>query len=473
MPDFKTQLEEFKLFGRFGSEAQRTDLVAYMEAICSNKPYEGGELSEHLTGPIKEVLDTPGLQEYMLGHADFQNYVLLEIIQQLDAKSVHNIERGIKRHNRWKRVSSEVWYKFLEFLNHIFASSVFDMNHRVLGTIEVKKLKGKITKKGDFTKNTNSLIQTLRQNLIPHWSSESGQWKDVPFDLLAKYESQMQNHKALDELVANLGRMDRAMTQSTFKEVEETEIPSLVKNPIKDKEEIKGITQGDDLPYVLPGEIALLGQPETEDLFYQRFVEKKLLEFDLIADANNDANNKKKAPKSKSEDGKGPIILCVDTSASMMGKVEEAAKVICLAMMKRALVDHRPCYVVAFSQKIEVLELSGVSDEIEVLLQFLSMSFHGGTDVGEALNASLELMKNQKFHKADMIMLTDGKIPMIDPGLRSRLLNAKTRGNRFFSIIIAGTAYENVHFPSFTANWRYNPMNGDGFQHMVEELRKL
>ncbi|GJM61155.1 VWA domain-containing protein [Persicobacter diffluens] len=471
MADFKTQIEEFKVFGRFGTEQKRTDLVEYMRAVCNGTPYTGGQLSANLTDPLDEILSMPGLKEYMVSHAEFQNYVLLEILHQLDAKSMHSIENGIKRRNRWRVVSSELLYKFLDFLNKLFSSSVFDMQRRVLGTLEVRKLKGNISKKGEFTKNTNNLIQTLKQNLIPHWSSESGVWKDVPFGLLAKYESQMSNHKKLDELVAAFGRMDREMARSTFKEVEEVEIKSLIKNPKKDKEEIKGITQGDDLPYVLPAEVALLGDEETEDLFYQRYAEKKLLEFDLIADAQEEGQPKQKKPKAKGEDKKGPIILCVDTSASMMGKVEEAAKVIALAMLKRAMMDHRPCYVVAFSKQIEVLEMDGVGDDIEVLLKFLSMSFHGGTDAGVALDRALELMKDGKFHKADLIMLTDGKVPMLDPMLRSRLLSAKTKGNRFFSIIIAGTAYEKVNFPSFTANWRYNPMNGDGFESMVNELR--
>ena len=45
--------------------------------------------------------------------------------------------------------------------------------------------------------------------------------------------------------------------------------------------EITSITIGNDLAHLLPGEVALLGDPDLEDLFYLKFAERRLLQYEL------------------------------------------------------------------------------------------------------------------------------------------------------------------------------------------------
>ena len=51
--------------------------------------------------------------------------------------------------------------------------------------------------------------------------------------------------------------------------------------------------------HLLPGEVALLGDPDLEDLFYLKFAERRLLQYEL---------------EGRESEGRGPIILALDES---------------------------------------------------------------------------------------------------------------------------------------------------------------
>ena len=72
-----------------------------------------------------------------------------------------------------------------------------------------------------------------------------------------------------------------------------------VKHP---PDEITSITTGSEIERLLPSEIALLADPDLEDLFYLRFAERGLMQYDLIG---------------HEPQGQGPIIIAIDESGSM------------------------------------------------------------------------------------------------------------------------------------------------------------
>ena len=131
----------------------------------------------------------------------------------------------------------------------------------------------------------------------------------------------------------------------------------------------------------------------------------------------------------------GPIIICLDTSWSMLGSRENLAKAVVLESSVIASKHNRPCYVIAFSgpgsgtssingvgtsdsnnDSNNIKECSlplGVNNKKDFmkLLEFLSHSFHGGTDVTTALLASLALIQTSNEWKgADIILVTDGEL---------------------------------------------------------------
>lgn len=77
----------------------------------------------------------------------------------------------------------------------------------------------------------------------------------------------------------------------------------------------------------------------------------------------------------------GPIILCLDTSGSMVGGREKIAKALALETLRGAHRQRRQAYLYAFSGPMQVQELELKCDTVSLgpLLDFLSHSFNGGT----------------------------------------------------------------------------------------------
>ena len=78
------------------------------------------------------------------------------------------------------------------------------------------------------------------------------------------------------------------------------------------------------------------------------------------------------------------MVICLDTSGSMRGLPENIAKATVLECMKAAYKEKRSCYVYLFGSKKEVSELELTLDVsgFNELLNFLTMSFGGGTVMG-------------------------------------------------------------------------------------------
>lgn len=97
----------------------------------------------------------------------------------------------------------------------------------------------------------------------------------------------------------------------------------------------------------------------------------------------------------------GPIIVCLDTSASMQGARETVAKAVVLECLRGANRQHRLCYLYAFSgpQDVQELELGMEAHCMEELLRFLEFSFSGGTCVEEALSLAINRLKSKEWEQ--------------------------------------------------------------------------
>jgi chromosome partitioning protein len=104
-------------------------------------------------------------------------------------------------------------------------------------------------------------------------------------------------------------------------------------------DEVADIRYGSDIGRVLPSELALLADPALEALFFHRYAEGQLMQYELLG-------NEKQ--------GQGPIILAVDTSGSMtesLGGIAKDvwAKAVMLALMAIARLQERDMVAFLFS----------------------------------------------------------------------------------------------------------------------------
>jgi uncharacterized protein with von Willebrand factor type A (vWA) domain len=76
-----------------------------------------------------------------------------------------------------------------------------------------------------------------------------------------------------------------------------------------------------------------------------------------------------------------------------------------------ANLQKRPCYLYAFSGPGEVIERTLALDAggLEDVIDFLSQTFHGGTDISDPIQRAVEKIHEADWELADLIIASDGE----------------------------------------------------------------
>lgn len=131
----------------------------------------------------------------------------------------------------------------------------------------------------------------------------------------------------------------------------------------------------------------------------------------------------------------GPMIVCVDTSASMAGGPERVAKAIVVQALRTAVAERRRCVVYAFSgaRQVAECELSADLDGLQRLADFVSTSFHGGTDVVEPIERAIARLGSEGWRQADLLIASDGEF-----GPTAATLDAVREARRSLGLRVQG-----------------------------------
>ena len=319
------------------------------------------------------------------------------------------------------------------------------------------------------------LIQQLDRQLSPLgldfgiWFDDSlGSLTPQSIKELTRWANYFSQDKEAQKIADLLGKMRQIEQSSKVETITQTISVPVPVTDVNSKEEIIGLKLGKDLEYVIPSELALMADPETAILFDLKYLESKLVCFELQGTAFQDEQQEITTEIEIKEDNKlGPMILCVDTSGSMSGIPENIAKAISLYLGKKAKAEQRKCFVINFSTGIETFEISatkGIAD----LVSFLSKSFHGGTDAAPALRYALSLCQSENYEKADILMISDFVMGSLSETLLSDIKKQREKGNQFHSLVIGNLFMENRLKTHFDNEWVYNPN-----LHQVEQLVKF
>lgn len=199
------------------------------------------------------------------------------------------------------------------------------------------------------------------------------------------------------------------------------------------KSDIAGITVGNNLNSVLPAELALLGEKATENIFYHRYVRKRLQLFASASSSHRPQN-----------DNSGPIYICIDSSYSMEGNPEIAAKSIALAIAIIARRDKRPICLINYSDKISFFILTDLRRQRQKLISFLSRSHYGSNNENKLFDFIFSILPEQPEYKqfadafkgSDLLIISDFKWPTIEPNNRLLIENARNAGLKIYSLAI-------------------------------------
>lgn len=280
----------------------------------------------------------------------------------------------------------------------------------------------------------------------------------TPFgiNVLQNWVSVLANDLAAQKIADILGRMRDAEWAEQISVVKQTIGISTPVVNINSKEEIIGLKLGKDLEHALPSELALMADPDTAILFDLKYLESKLLCFELQGTTFQDENIEIEVEtKEQKEEAKGPMILCVDTSGSMQGEPEYIAKAMALYLGTKAKAENRLCYIVNFSEQIEIFEITG-NKGIAALVAFLQRSFHGGTDAAPALIHTLKVLEQQQYSKADVLMISDFIMRSLPDSVITAIERQKQNGTRFNSLVIGNVFLKERLKTLFDKEWVYD-----------------
>src|SRR6266498_2342060 len=234
--------------------------------------------------------------------------------------------------------------------------------------------------------DTTAAIKTFGGGYGPGLGLENGALSTREKIVLA---SQVGRSRRLKQVAALCGRLTRIAlhVQSTR-----------VQYP---PDEVADIKYGSDIGHVLPSELALLADPSLEALFFHRYAEGQLMQYELLG-------NEKQ--------GQGPIILAVDTSGSMtepLGGISRDvwAKAVMLALMAIARPQERDMVAFLFSGSVHELtrfDFPKGRAPHQTVITAVETFYNGGTVFEPWMEAALKAVDEAQFNRADVIAATDG-----------------------------------------------------------------
>lgn len=329
-------------------------------------------------------------------------------------------------------------------------------------------------KKIDNFIRLEKLLSPFIKTLGRLWDLSESTFETSGFEILEQFLKLLDQDESLRELAELLGKQTRA--QSLFeKEIRDKVVIKSEWHPKPAyRGEIDGLRYSNDISSVLPSELALLKNTAANKLFQLKFAQKQLLSYDYQRMEEEQEESKEKEETTiEKQEPKGPIIICVDTSGSMHGTPENIAKTITFALSKIAIEEERKCYLISFSTSIETLDLTDFSaNPIGRLVQFLRMSFHGGTDATPALKHAVKMLSENEWKNADVLMISDFVMQTLDNDIKTQIESAQKDNTSFHSLVI-GTSGNNGAINSFNHNWFYDTNNPQANRHLVEQIHEI
>lgn len=207
-------------------------------------------------------------------------------------------------------------------------------------------------------------------------------------------------------------------------------------------ESVDGVRRARDLARMTGTESLNLTHPTLRRLWRARFAEAQLQSYDDRAPHHSQRPLPRPEPQARRPQpapaGRGPMLVCLDTSGSMRGAPENVAKACVLQALRSAHSGRRGCRLLAFGGRDELLEreLAPSAEGLEQLLDVMGQSFDGGTDVQTPLEVAIDRVQQTGWEDADILIVSDGEFGVTHHTL-ALLRDARQRlGLRVHGILI-------------------------------------
>lgn len=287
---------------------------------------------------------------------------------------------------------------------------------------------------------------------VQAWELMSGGWTETEFERRLNQMKIQDRYPEIKEIVAKMGRVADANGKDRLT------IASGVDMKMEHSagSDIEGITVGDDLNSLLPLELAQYSDEDMEGLFIYKYRTRRLQTFRYKSEMAKPSRKLGFTHASR----KGPMIVCLDTSASMYGTPERVASTLISLLEEIAEDLERDCYLIDFSVSIHAvdlmekrrlnrmrklgLQIPQSSDEPDVEKpQRQSDASHlpfigGGTNARKMMDEMFSLLDNDglRYVNADVLWITDFMIPEPPRLLLDKFKEYRDTGTRFYGICI-------------------------------------
>jgi uncharacterized protein with von Willebrand factor type A (vWA) domain len=356
-------------------------------------------------------------------------------------------QQMIENNPLFQRHFCEQWYQTL--LN--------SLKDDRLKKVEKEKLLADLYQRSETISKLNEIEGDIdEQKNLRLWDMAKSKLSKRDITQLSKITQFLQKNNELHNIAKKLGRMATQVENSREADVEIESIKKIETTSTCTAGNITGIHNSNDLERLLTTETMFLATPELETIFYKRFADKNLSTYQLqeTEQINRKVTSIEKQSSQVTED-KGPFIVAIDASGSMMGLPEQYAKAFAYGLMQIALAENRDCTIIIFSTQLITYELTKENGLSEAL-SFLSYSFNGGTDISIVLEKSIEIMNSEKYINSDLIIISDFIAPPQPKSMLDKLTVLKTRKNRFHALNLS--RYGNPQLLAiFDHYWQYTP----------------
>ncbi len=288
-------------------------------------------------------------------------------------------------------------------------------------------------------KNLTNIPEYLARNkvegeeFIQCWGMMGGMWNSFEFERIRNMTALQRKYPELITAANAMGRIADADGNEKLRVGDGDTMPM----EHSSHNDIEGISTGRDIGSLLPVELANCVDDELNGLFIYKYLTQNLQTFrskSLLLKPSKRLHIKKARQK-------GPMIVCLDTSGSMSGQPERIAHSMLIKLLDIADRQKRDLMLIAFSVSANPID---VKKERAKLLDFFKKTSTGDTDAKQMLTAALGyLERSDQYMNADLMLISDFQIPMVDADLQKRIQRIRNEGTRFYGMQIGrGDNYE-------------------------------
>lgn len=266
----------------------------------------------------------------------------------------------------------------------------------------------------------------------------SGTWSESEFERHLHVIKLRDHYPILDEIIKKMGRKADDSGKERLCAAEGTDL--MIEHA--SGSDIEGITIGNDVNALLPSEWAQCADESLEKLFVYKYLTKHLQVFRYKSNISKPSRRLSFTSASRM----GPVIICVDTSASMKGLPERVEKLLVEQLTAMVQEEQRDCFFIDFSVSVRPIDLK--AQRYNRLLKALGATerdvprkepvipfINGGTCAKNMMEMMFSLLDGHHYANADVLWITDFDIPM-EIALAKKMAAYQRTGTRFYGLRI-------------------------------------